>query len=99
MAVVETHPPPLRFHTTNANGKYPLGELKEYELTITTMQKNSPLSWITNWLNYHHYQGLNSGWKIQERTHILEYDPVKHERADFMIKTLERVNLRERKES
>ena len=44
-------------------------------------------------------KGVNSGWKIPERTHIREYDPVKHERDDFMIRTLEQVNLRERRDS
>ena len=52
-----------------------------------------------NELYFNHYEGLNSGWKIPERTHIGEYYPVKHERDDFMIRTLERVNLRERRES
>ena len=52
-----------------------------------------------NELYFNHYVGVNSGWKIQKRTHIREYDPVKHERDDFMIRTLEQVNLRERRDS
>ena len=48
-------------------------------------------------LYFNHYQGLNSRWKIPGRIHSREYDPVKHERDDFMIKTLERVNLREKR--
>ena len=52
-----------------------------------------------NELYFNHYQGLNSGWEIPKRTHIQEYDPVKHEPDDFMIRTLERVSLRERRDS
>ena len=52
-----------------------------------------------NELYFNHYTGVNSGWKIPERTHIQEYDPVKHEHDDFMIRTLEQVNLRERSDS
>ena len=51
-----------------------------------------------NELYFNHYQGLNSGWKIPERTHIQEYDPIQHERDDFMIRTLARVNLREKRD-
>ena len=52
-----------------------------------------------NELYFNHYTGVNSGWKIPERTHIQEYDPVKHERDDFMIRILEQVSLRERSDS
>ena len=52
-----------------------------------------------NELYFNHYMGVNSGWKIPERTHTQEYDPIQHDRDDFMIRTLEQVNLRERRDS